>query len=66
MNNRQKAYEIARNGFDEAIKDLEMDKNFDVKNISKDSTVLLKLIKDNITLWAEKGTDAFEGYERKY
>jgi len=47
LNLPQKACELAKKAFDEAIKDLD---NL-TEDSYKDSTVIMQLLRDNLTLW---------------
>lgn len=56
LNNPQKACDIAKQSFDAAIKGLE-----DLKEDSyKDSTLIMQLIRDNLTLWTAEVEDEDE------
>lgn len=54
MNKTQRACELAKDAFDEAIKELD-----DLKEESyKDSTLIMQLLRDNLTLWNSENDDA--------
>lgn len=50
MNNEEKACEIARKAFDDAIQKLETIK----EEIYKDSTLIMQLLRDNLALWSSE------------
>jgi len=51
LNEPQKACDLAKKAFDEAIKDLD---NL-TEDSYKDSTVIMQLLRDNLTLWTSEG-----------
>jgi len=51
LNEQQKACELAKQAFDDAIAKLD-----DLSEDSyKDSTVIMQLLRDNLTLWTSEG-----------
>eukprot|EP01017_Pseudomicrothorax_dubius_P000797 TRINITY_DN0_c264_g1_i11.p1 TRINITY_DN0_c264_g1~~TRINITY_DN0_c264_g1_i11.p1 ORF type:complete len:107 (+),score=46.14 TRINITY_DN0_c264_g1_i11:1-321(+) len=56
MNDPQKACQLAKKAFDEAIADIEQLED----DKYKDSTTIMQLIRDNLTLWTSEMGDAPE------
>jgi len=50
MNDPSKACMLAKNAFDAAISDIEALED----NVYKDSTTIMQLIRDNLTLWTSE------------
>jgi 14-3-3 protein epsilon len=59
LNDPTKACELAKRAFDEAIKDLD---NL-TEDSYKDSTVIMQLLRDNLTLWTSEGDDQHDNDE---
>lgn len=57
MGDGPKAVSIAKNAFDEAIKELDNLK----EDSYKDSTLIMQLLRDNLTLWTSEADDEGEG-----
>lgn len=57
MDDSGKACEMAKNAFDEAISDLDnvTDETY------KDSTLIMQLLRDNLTLWSSSNQDEGQG-----
>ncbi|KXJ12378.1 14-3-3-like protein 2 [Exaiptasia diaphana] len=53
LNDQDKACELAKSAFDEAIKELDSVP----EDVYKDSTLIMQLLRDNLTLWSSQGDD---------